>query len=150
MNLFFITGNSGKFSEAQSIIPGLIQKDLDLEEIQHIDSQIVIVHKLQEAAKLISPPFVVEDTSLALNCLNGLPGPLIKWFTKAIGNEGVFNLADKLGNYHAQAKVTIGYMDQNQQITYFEGVQDGLIVSPRGDQGFGWNPIFQPQGFKGC
>lgn len=31
---------------------------------------------------------------------------------------------------------------------FFEGSIKGKIVSPRGDSGFGWDPIFQPDGSK--
>jgi inosine/xanthosine triphosphate pyrophosphatase family protein len=80
MKIQFITGNKNKFAEAQKIISNLEQLDVDLPEIQEIDAKKVIEAKLQEARNLFEGEFVVEDTSLYLDCLNGLPGPLIKWF----------------------------------------------------------------------
>ena len=88
MALYFITGNKGKLVEVQEIISSVEQLDIDLPEIQDIDAQEIIRAKLEEAQKHHQGQFIVEDTSLYLDCLNGLPGPLIKWFMKTIGNDG--------------------------------------------------------------
>lgn len=147
MALYFLTGNANKFQEAQSILGELAQLDIDLPEIQGIDAREVIKAKLLEALNHQQGEFIVEDTSLYLDSLNGLPGPLIKWFLKTIGNEGLFNLVEKLGNDKAQAKTFIGYAKSPEEIYYFEGEIKGKIVQPIGDLGFGWDPIFMPEGF---
>ena len=148
MALYFITGNKNKFSEVKAIIPNVEQLDIDLPEIQDIDAKKIIRAKLLEALNYKQAEFIVEDTSLYLECLNGLPGPLIKWFMKTIGNGGLFNIAEKLGNNKAEAKTIIGYAKNPKEIYYFEGSVKGKIVSPRGKSGFGWDPIFQPEGFS--
>ena len=80
MKIYFITGSKGKFEEVKQIIPEIIQKDIDLPEIQETDAKKIIANKLQEALKHVKSGCVVEDTSLYIASLNGLPGPLIKWF----------------------------------------------------------------------
>jgi len=124
------------------------QLDIDLPEIQDIDAHNVIKAKLIEALKHKKGSFIIEDTSLYLDCLNGLPGPLIKFFLNTIGNEGLFNLTKKLKNNKALAKTIIGYAKNKKEIKFFEGVIEGEIVSPRGDFGFGWDKIFKPKGFN--
>lgn len=143
----FITGNEGKLNEARQILGDVESLDIDLAEIQEIDAQLIIEAKLKEAEKVQQGEFIVEDTSLYLDALGGLPGPLIKWFMKTIGNEGLFNIASSLGNYKAQAKTIVGYSDETGQIKFFEGVIDGQISEPKG-QGFGWDPVFKPEGFN--
>jgi non-canonical purine NTP pyrophosphatase (RdgB/HAM1 family) len=147
MQLYFITGNKNKFDEVQSILGNVEQLDIDLPEIQDIDAKNIIRTKLLEALQHKEGKFIVEDTSLYLNCLNGLPGPLIKWFLKTIGNEGLFNIAEKLANDGAEAKTIIGYARNYEQIYFFEGSVKGRVVKPKGNSGFGWDPIFQPNGF---
>lgn len=142
--LYFITGNKGKLTEAQSIIPSVLQKDIDLPEIQEIDAKKIIEYKLHEAMDHIKEPCIVEDTSLYINSLNGLPGPLIKWFLKTIGTEGIFSLVASLEDKSAVARTIIGYADKSGSIQFFEGEIKGTIVKPRGDKGFGWDSIFQP------
>ena len=148
MSLYFITGNKDKFAEVKAILPDVKQLNIKLREIQEIDARKIIKAKLLEAFKYRKAEFIVEDTSLYLECLNGLPGPLVKWFLKAIGNEGLFNIVKKLGNNRAEAKTIIGYAKNPKKIYYFEGSIKGKIISPRGKFGFGWDPIFQPDGFS--
>jgi len=147
MSLFFITGNKNKFEEVRSVLSELEQMDIDLPEIQEIDTKIIIKRKLDEALKYHKGSFIVEDTSLYMDCLPGLPGPLIKWFMKTIGKEGLSNLAQKLGNSKAQAKTIIGYASDNDNVHFFEGIVSGDIVLPKGDSNFGWDPIFKPEGY---
>lgn len=147
-SLFLITGNAGKYKEALKFIPDLKQLDLDLPELQEIDPQKIIEIKLSEAAKHHSGRFLVEDVSLYLNCLNGLPGPLIKWFLKTIGVEGLYQITHGFNDFKITAKAIIGYLDEHKKAHFFEGVVEGTIVPPRGDDGFGWDPIFEPVGFK--
>ena len=143
----FITGNQNKFLEAAAILPGLIQKDLDLEEIQSADSREIIEHKLTGARAQCAGPIICEDISLSFDGLNGLPGPLIKWFLKSLGPAGLYKLASAFGNQKAIATATIGYSDGAGEAHFFEGSISGMVVEPRGDTTFGWDPIFQPDGF---
>lgn len=146
MQLYFITGSKGKFTEVESVLANIKHLDIDLPEIQEIDPKKIITAKLYEALKHHTGEFIVEDTSLYLDCLNGLPGPLIKWFLKTNGNEGVAKIAEAFKNSKASAKTFIGYAKSPTDIHFFEGEVRGDIVSPRGEKGFGWNPIFQPDG----
>ncbi|OGY78804.1 MAG: hypothetical protein A3B74_03365 [Candidatus Kerfeldbacteria bacterium RIFCSPHIGHO2_02_FULL_42_14] len=129
-------------------MPNIEQLDIDLPEIQDIDAKVIIKEKLLAALKYKQAEFIIEDTSLYFDCLHGLPGPLIKWFIKTIGNDGLFHIVEKLGNTKAEAKTIFGYAKSSDEIYYFEGSLKGNIVSPKGTSGFGWDPIFQPDGFS--
>jgi inosine triphosphate pyrophosphatase len=142
--IIFITGNTGKLKEARALIPSLISQDIDLPEIQEIDALKVIEAKLKEASSCQKGEYIVEDTSLYFDCLNGLPGPLIKWFMKRMGDQKLYELTEKYKNNKAIAKTFIGHIDTKGKCNYFEGSITGTIVNPRGDNGFGWDKIFQP------
>jgi inosine triphosphate pyrophosphatase len=148
MAITFITGNKNKFEEVQSILGvPLERKEIDLPEVQSLDAREVIREKLLAAEKYLSGEYIVEDTSLYLGCFHyKLPGPFIKWFEKAIGNEGLADLVEKLGDRSARAVVLIGYINGKKDISFFEGAIDGTIVPPRGEKDFGWGPVFQPNG----
>ena len=146
MPLYFITGNKNKFNEVKLVLPDIEHLDMDLPEIQDIDAKRIIEAKLKEALNHKKGEFIVEDTSLYLDCLNGLPGPFIKWFLSALGREGIAKMAEKLGNDRAEAKTIIGYARNHEEIYFFEGAIAGKIVSPKGESGFGWDPIFRPDG----
>jgi inosine triphosphate pyrophosphatase len=146
MSLQFITGNKGKFAELHAIISEVEQLDIDLPEVQEIDARKIIEAKLDEALKDHSGEFIVEDTSLYYDNMNGLPGPFVKWFLKTVGNEGLYKVAQLFG-VDATIKTIIGYTNGSNEIQFFEGEAKGTIVEPRGDNGFGFDPIFQPEGF---
>lgn len=146
MSLYFITGNQGKLAEAKAIIPQIEGLDIDLPEIQELDAHKIIQAKLEAAFTHQKGEFIVEDTSLYFNDLNGLPGPLVKWFLKTIDNEGLYKIAQAFGSYRATAKTVVGYAKDSKNVQFFEGLIEGQIVKPKGDQGFGFDPIFQPAG----
>ena len=148
MAIKFITGNKNKFEEIRSILTvPLEQQNIDLPEIQSLDAHEVIRAKLLAAQEHASGEYLVEDTSLYLACLNyQLPGPFIKWFERAIANDGLVQLAEKLANDKARATSLLGYINAAKEITFFEGTLEGRIVPARGDKDFGWGPIFEPEG----
>jgi len=146
MSLYFITGNAGKFTEISTIIPHLEQLDLHLDEIQSLDPKAVIEHKLAQAASVHDGAFIVEDTSVELACIDGLPGTLIKWFLDTLGVERLADLVLRYDNHRATVRTTIGYRDEQGGIHYFEGVYHGQIVRPRGTNGFGFDPAFIADG----
>jgi non-canonical purine NTP pyrophosphatase (RdgB/HAM1 family) len=145
--IYFVTGNEGKFKEAKALMPEIERVEIDLPEEQTLDPQIVIQKKLAVAQKLHGGPLVVEDTSLYLDGLNGFPGPLIKWMLQAVGNQGIYDLCQRIHNSRATAKTVVGY-DDGGSIQYFEGEIHGEIVKPNGNEGFGWDEIFRPDGIS--
>ncbi|NCO43950.1 non-canonical purine NTP pyrophosphatase [Candidatus Berkelbacteria bacterium] len=145
--LYFITGNINKFKEVKAMIPDVEQLDIDLVEIQELDEHKVIEHKLLEAMSHHDGKFIVEDTSLYLDCLHGLPGPYIKWFLQTIGNDGLVDITKKFNNNRAYVKVIFGCARDSKTIKYFKGEVKGRIVPVRVKSGFGWDDIFVPSGY---
>jgi non-canonical purine NTP pyrophosphatase (RdgB/HAM1 family) len=146
MDIFFVTSNQGKLREAQELLAEIRGIDLDLTEIQELDATKIIRAKLAEAQKSHTGRFMVEDTSLYLDEMHGLPGPLIRWFLQSIGTEGIYRLSQTFGNARATARTWIGYANEHGEVAFFEGVIFGTVVMPRGTGGFGWDAIFQPNG----
>lgn len=146
--IYFITGSAGKFAEMSSLIPGIEQLKLHLNEIQSLDPQVVIEHKLNQASVHHDSRFIVEDTSLIINALGQLPGTLIKWFEESLGLDGIAALASKYPDQSAIARTVIGYRNEKGESRYFIGETKGKIVAPRGAGGFGWDDIFMPEGYE--
>jgi non-canonical purine NTP pyrophosphatase (RdgB/HAM1 family) len=147
--LYFITGNDGKFREAKVLLPTLERLNVDLPEEQSLDAEYVIQKKLEAARSQFNGQLIVEDTSLYLDGLNGFPGPLIKWMLQAVGADGIHSLTQKIHNKKAVAKTIIGYQRAPEaEIHFFVGEVDGAIVPPNGNEGFGWDSIFQPDGLN--
>lgn len=146
--LYVLTGNAGKFAEIKRYLESkdleIEQVDVDLEEIQDVDALKIIQHKAAEALKLGYHDFLIEDTSLYIDGMNRLPGPLIKWFLQELAMPGIYKLAASMGNGAAQVETIFAYVKNPQESHYFRGATGGRIVEPRGEHGFGWSAIFQP------
>ncbi|CAG9313557.1 HAM1 [Blepharisma stoltei] len=152
--LYLITGNAGKVREMKEILRAPLEASnvnleiltLDLKEIQGTPDEI-ISEKLKIACNQVNAPVICEDTCLCFEALGGLPGPYIKWFREAIGTRGLFNLLVGFDNKNARAECRVGYCKPGDEPQVFCGSCEGTIVMPRGDNGFGWDPIFQPIGY---
>lgn len=142
----FITGNLNKVKWTQKYIHvPITHTKLDLTEIQELDAKEVVKHKVREAYNILKKPVLVEDTSLTFHALGKLPGPFIKWFLTELGNEGLCNLV-KDSDRSATATVIYGIFD-GKNLYICEGNVKGMIADkPRGTNGFGWDPIFIPDG----
>ncbi len=145
MALYFITGSKNKVAEVKAVLPEIEQLEIDLPEIQELDAHKIIAAKIFEARRHHSNAYMVEDTSLYLDGMNGLPGPLNKWFLKSIGEAGLVKLAQTFGSAGA-ARTIIGYADETGAVEFFEGETRGVVVPPQGVSHFGWDAIFVPEG----
>lgn len=146
-SLIYVTSNPGKARHISQYLDfPVFHKDIDLVEIQELDPEAIIEHKVKEAYRHVQAPVLVEDTSLQFLALGKLPGPFIKWFLAELGTEGLCRLLDESADRSALASVHIGLYD-GQTFRVFTGTREGSIaLAPRGGNGFGWDPIFIPAG----
>ncbi len=144
---FFITGNKGKIEEVQAITGlNLIAKNLDIPEIQSLDVEKVARAKAMEAFKLVGRPIIVDDTGMSIEALNGLPGALVVWFLDKLKPEGIVNLLSQEKNRKASVSTCIAYADKTGVYTFVGIVRGEIALAPRGERGFGYDPIFIPEG----
>ena len=91
---------------------------------------------------------MVEDTSLCFNALNGLPGPYIKWFLDKTGHVGLNNLLAAYEDKSAYAQCIFAFsFGPGHKPLVFDGRTPGRIVAARGPTDFGWDPVFEPEGY---
>lgn len=144
----YITGNKHKLENFMRYADFPVEHvGLDLVEIQSLDVHKIIEHKAKEAFKLLQKPVLIEDVSLTIHALGKLPGPLIKWFLESLKTEGLCRLLDNYNDKSATASVLFALYD-GTSLKIFEGAMNGSITKyPQGD-GFGWTPIFIPEGWN--
>jgi len=127
------TSNQGKFLEFKALFAdhgfALEATHIDLPEII-ADPVTVVVHK----ASQIGENILVEDTSLEVEGAD--VGINVRWLLD--------HLEANVGK-KAVWTVLLAYK-KNDQIFVYEGVVDGTIVAPRGSSGFGFDPVFLPEG----
>ena len=153
----FVSGNKNKLRELSDIFNEhfkdveIKQLDIDLPELQG-NPEDIVKGKLKlalEKAKKLEGPVLVEDTSLCFNSYGGLPGAYIKYFLKNIKPEGLYKMACAFNDHSAYAQSIYGLQKNKKEEPHlFIGKTEGEIVSPRGENNFGWDPCFQPKNYK--
>lgn len=150
MNPFtFITGNKNKIEQLERFL-GLpfAHQNLDVPELQSLDLVEVATAKARSAYAVLRLPVLVEDTSLRFNALNGLPGPLVKWFLTSVGNVGLIKVLDGYADRSAVAH-TCFVLCEGDSVHVFEHEQHGTIAhEPAGTAVHGWDAIFVPRGYS--
>lgn len=147
-NITFITGNQSKADYLAKYLGFNIEhQKVDLDEIQSLDLREVVEHKVLQAYEKIGKPVLVEDVSLEFKALGRLPGTFIKFYVDEVPFETICRTLDGLDR-SAVARCLFGYYDGNE-IVYFEGSLEGKIAEhPAGENGFGWDKIFIPEGYE--
>jgi len=142
-----VTGNAGKVRELKGMTMGkldFVMHDLDIDEIQSLDLEKIVKNKAHQAYQQIKSPVIVDDVSAGLSSLNGLPGPFIKFFNKEIGSDSLYKLS-KSENEEVTISCIAAYYD-GKDFILGNGTIKGKVVSPRGENGFGFDSVVIPDG----
>mmetsp|Transcript_32805 Transcript_32805/g.104617 ORF Transcript_32805/g.104617 Transcript_32805/m.104617 type:complete len:202 (-) Transcript_32805:458-1063(-) len=152
----FVTGNAKKLEEVVAILgregslPFAVgNRKIDLPELQG-EPEDIAREKCKVAAAAAQGPVMCEDTLLCFNALNGLPGPYSKWFLEKLGHEGLNRILSGYDDKSAYARCVFALCaGPGKPVRLFDGRTNGTIVPARGDNHFGWDPVFQPDEAQG-
>ncbi|KAJ8607428.1 hypothetical protein CTAYLR_009989 [Chrysophaeum taylorii] len=144
----FVTGNAKKLEEVVAILRGsplsIASRKLDLPELQG-EPEDIAREKCRLAAQAANGAVICEDTLLCFNALRGLPGPYIKWFLAKLGHDGLNKMLAAYDDKTAYAQCLFALCaGPGKPVRLFDGRTHGSIVPPRGDNQFGWDPVFEP------
>jgi len=169
VTILFVSENNDKYLELKSYLDKTdyknninlvkIKPHEDIEEIQSLDRNKIIFRKLldsyQSIKEIIQHTYnnneiylMVEDTSLCIDKQCGLPGPFIKFYLKL---QSLSKISYDNWGSPTQSIVTLGICKINKSGLIhsqhiFEGLINGVIVKEQGENGFGFDPIFKPNG----
>ncbi len=159
MKLVFATNNPNKLKELQALMPENIQllslKDIGcFEEI--VETELTLKGNAKLKADFITKNYeydcFADDTGLEVDILNGAPGVFSARYAGENANSE--NNMDKLlielkgeKNRKAHFQTVICLNIKGEQY-FFNGICKGNILQERqGKKGFGYDPIFSPNGF---
>ena len=161
MKVVFATNNQNKLMEVRKILGNQFQV-LSLEDIGcHEDipekGQTLEDNALIKAQYIYNKYHVdcfADDTGLEVDALGGAPGVYSARYAGGAGHDSNANMNKLLheleNNNNRKARFrTIIALIQGGKVTKFEGIVKGEIIQQRrGGEGFGYDPIFQPEGYS--
>ena len=160
MQLVFATNNKNKILEVQQMLPSTIEI-ISLESIGCFEDIPETADTIEENA-ILKANYVTEkygydcfadDTGLEVEALDGEPGVFSARYAgeQCNDDENMNKLLEALSdkpNRNAQFKTVIA-LNLNGKQHLFTGIAKGKItLNKTGNQGFGYDPIFQPEGFS--
>jgi XTP/dITP diphosphohydrolase len=159
INLIFATSNQNKVLEIQKILPKKfnIKSLKDLNYFEDVpENETTIEGNAIFKAKYIYEKFNInvfaDDTGLEVEALNGEPGVHSARYAGTTRNsekniKKLLKNLKKIKNRNARFKTVIALIIDNK-LHIFSGIVEGYILdSPKGNNGFGYDPIFCPNGF---
>ena len=160
MRLVFATNNKHKLSEMSSILGDKIEL-LSLKDI-NCDVDIPETADTLEGNAILKSEFIynnynincfADDTGLEVEALNGEPGVYSARYAEGESHDSMANMKKLLSklenveNRSAQFRTVISLILDGKKYV-FEGIVKGRISKERkGDKGFGYDPIFIPEGY---
>ncbi|HEX6067847.1 MAG TPA: XTP/dITP diphosphatase [Nitrososphaera sp.] len=145
----FASTNQNKHREVQSILaPRGIDAEFartELVEIQSDSLEAIAREKAKSAFAQVSRPVIVEDDGLFIDALGGFPGQYSSYVFKTIGNTGIMKLLSGMQNRSASFVSLIAFCD-GKDVAIFEGRVSGRISEQAEEGGWGYDPIFVPDG----
>ena len=158
MQLVFATNNKNKIKEVKALLPSHLEI-LSLEEIgcqEDIpETSETIEGNAHQKAAYVKEKYgydcFADDTGLEVESLDGAPGVYsARYAGEAKNNEAnVQKLLKKLkGVINRKARFkTIIALHLEEKTYSFDGICSGSItISTKGNEGFGYDPVFQPEG----
>lgn len=158
MQIVFATNNENKLREINHILGNsftlLSLKDLKIEDdIPENEPSLEgnALHKARYIYNIVKMNVFADDTGLEVNVLDGLPGVHSARFAGEAkdSDANIEKLLSMMGssvNRNARFRTVIALISGGKEFL-FEGVVEGRIINEkRGKEGFGYDPVFIPDG----
>ena len=152
MEIIYLTGNSNKFNAAKKALKDtniqLIQKVLDIEEIQSESVEEVSIYKAKVASSKLKLPLIVTDGGVYIKSLNGFPGPFIKYINKWLTGEDLIKLMEDKEDRSIEMIETLVYCEPGVDPIVFTSTRKGKVAyEPGSDYQGAINQVFIPEGY---
>jgi len=152
MKLTVITSNPGKLKEFRSALDAIgIETDhtrIPYEEIQTPDPEDVVKAGMEEIRAKGMSNFIIDDSGLFIDSMDGFPGVYSAYVQNTIGNAGILKLMNGETGRGAEFRCCIG-CDIGGRTMIVTGICRGTILEKeRGEEGFGFDPLFSADGTR--
>lgn len=145
----FVTTNAGKFREVFQILDGhglkIERIDRAYPELQADTLEEVVAYALDELGADLDD-FFVDDSGLFVEGLHGFPGPYSSHAFRKIGIAGMTCLLHGVSDRRARFETVLGLRRQGETRILKGECRGTIAEEARGYGGFGFDPIFVPEG----
>lgn len=147
-HLYYATGNENKFREAKAFMedtrPSIIidHFPVDIPEIQSVNPDTILDHKIDFVQQQTNAPFIVDDASFYTDRFPDFPGSYAKFINESLGYEGWRSLYHDGDSISAVARLALHNFGD---VMKFDGSLDGeidLSIPPATDEKFTLNKHF--------
>lgn len=148
MNFTVVTSNSHKAAEIAVFFRGVAEVahvPMECPEYRDDDVGAIASKKAEYAYGILKRPLMTDDTGFCIPALGGFPGPYAAYVQRTIGNEGILCLLQDVVDRNAYFETAVAFAHEGG-IEIFRGRIEGRVVPPRGQGGFGYDPIFEWEG----
>ncbi len=150
MKLKVLTSNPGKVREYQKAFDDIgIEMEhhhIPYDEIQTSELEEVVEKGMAELRAKGLRDFIIDDSGLFIDALKGFPGVYSAYGQKTIGNQGILTLMKDIKDRGAEFRCCIGCDIDGETIVVTGRCRGTILHEERGDGGFGYDPIFSPDG----
>jgi XTP/dITP diphosphohydrolase len=123
-----------------------VHLNVPYDEVQSSDLEEVVRKGMDELTSMGITDFIIDDSGLFIDCLKGFPGVWSAYVQKTIGNAGILKLMKGITARDAVFKCCIGCRLGGKDIIVTGICAGSIIDEERGTEGFGYDPIFSPDG----
>lgn len=164
MKITIASTNKGKIQEIINIIRESKFWELEIQALQDASEEpdepyaeflSNAIHKAQYYGNRSQQITLADDSGLCIEALNDFPGVKTKDFIKECGNlEKTFarlkEMLAEANNSRAyfHTALVLFFPSTGQMITHEDRHYGSLIFPPRGNEGFGFDPVFIPEGYQ--
>lgn len=160
--LILSTGNKNKVKEIRDILKDLPIEVLSKDEIGLVDFDVVedgvtleenSLKKARELSRLVDYMVMADDSGIFVDSLGGEPGVYSARYGGEDGNDDLNNLTllknlkgkDRTASFQS----VIALITEDKREYTVKGICEGRVLEePKGDNGFGYDPLFVPDGFQ--
>ncbi|MDK9717914.1 MAG: XTP/dITP diphosphatase [Trichlorobacter sp.] len=162
--LLVATRNRGKIKEIRALLDGLVEEILCAADLPDLPETVEdgttfsdnALKKAREACKAAGLPVLADDSGLVVDGLDGRPGVFSARFAGPDADDGANNsklLHEVAGLSEIERSAafvcSMAFVSPDGVEQLFEGRVGGMIINrPRGEHGFGYDPLFLVNGYQ--
>ncbi|MFW9961681.1 MAG: XTP/dITP diphosphatase [Candidatus Thorarchaeota archaeon] len=150
--IVLVTQNKHKLAELKPLFDefkvSFETTDLEKLEIRSHNVEEIALAAAKHANGILKRPVVVDDTGFFVSALSDFPGSYAAYVLQTIGYKGILRLLEGVSDRSARFVTAVAFCDTKNLKSFVGHMRGTISDAPFGEGGFGYDPIFIPDGFS--